>query len=85
MRIFVKSLSEKIITLEVGSSDTIYSLKSKIHDKEGIPPHWQRLIHVGNCMPLEDGLTLAHYNIKEESTIHIVVWDYINDGYILKP
>ncbi|KAG2352330.1 ubiquitin-related domain-containing protein, partial [Suillus spraguei] len=71
IRLYVKSLTHKTITLGAESCDTIHVLKSKIQDIEGTAVDDQRLIFAGK--PLEDDRTLSDYNIQNDSTIHFIL------------
>ena len=59
------------ITLDVDPSDTIASVKVKIQTKEGIPADHQRLVFAGK--QLEDSRTLSSYNIRNFSTVDLIL------------
>jgi hypothetical protein len=82
MHIFIKTMTGKILSLRVKSSDMILDVKLKIVDEERILVHLQRLIldikqldgsptHMH--MQLDDSSTLAHYKIEEDSSLHLVL------------
>ena len=72
MQLFVKTLTGRTITIEVKPTDTIETLKSKIQDKEGIPPDQQIIIFHGDM--LEDSKTLNdYYCIQKEFTVYLIL------------
>lgn len=69
MQIFVETLSGKTIAMEVEGSNTVETLKSKVHDQEGTPPDLQLMF---NGQLLEDKHTLSHYGLQNESVVLLV-------------
>jgi len=71
MQIFVKTLIGKSITLSVEANDLVEDVKMMVEDREGVPAEKQRLVFAGK--QLENGHTLAEYNVQKESTLHLVL------------
>jgi len=71
MQIFVKTLTRKTLQFNMEPSDMIITIKNKIHEIEAIHPTHQRLIYAGRH--IEDNRTLSYYNIRNETTLHLVL------------
>ena len=71
MQIFVQMSTGKTNTLNVEPDDTINTVKSIIHNTEGIPKAQQRLTFQG--LLVEDTTSLQDAGIKHESTLHLDV------------
>ncbi|XP_047068496.1 polyubiquitin-like [Lolium rigidum] len=71
MRIFVRELKGKTITLQVERTEIIDNVKMKIYQVDGCRPAQQRLLFAGR--QLENDRTLADYTIRKDDTLHLVL------------
>ena len=69
MQVFVITLSNQTLALEVEAGDSVENLKAKIQDKTDIAPDKQFIYFQGK--KLEDGKTLSDYNIQRESVLYL--------------
>ena len=71
MQIFVKTIAGNEMTFDAKLSDTIKSLKAKIHTATGHAIYKQRLIFEDTV--LEDGSKLSDYNIQNADSLTLVI------------
>ena len=65
-------MTGQTITLSsIHSSDTIKTIKSKIHERTKIPIIRQHLLY--NSKLLNDNYNLSNYDIKKNSTLHLTL------------
>ncbi len=76
MQIFIVTSADKTIALEVEPGESVDNIKAKIQDAEGIPVDQQDL-YFGNKL-LEDGHTLADYNVMKGATLMLKYNIYIS-------
>lgn len=79
MQVFCKTLTGKVITIEVPRvGATVAHLVLGIVREEGIPPGQMRLVFFGKQLPTGPDATgmgkpLSDYNMSEHATVHLVL------------
>ena len=71
MKLHIRSLTGKTITVEVDATDTIECVKQKIYSTEGIPIDQQRLTFAGKL--LENERTVQDYNIQADALLNLIL------------
>jgi hypothetical protein len=72
VRVFVKTLTSKVLTYHISPNFTAAELKLLIQDDQGIHEDWQRLIFSGKQMEA-DKTVMSYYGVKADSTVHLVL------------
>jgi hypothetical protein len=71
-QITVKDISGRVVSLNDITFDMkISRVKEKLEEKEGIPPHQQRLFH--GVKELSEEKEVSHYKIEPNSTLYLVL------------
>lgn len=70
-QILIRMLDGQTVPLEVGSSETVEHVKTRIEYQTQIPVHQQRLLFASQ--QLEDNRTLSSYNIRNNAELHLVM------------
>lgn len=69
--VFARTPTNAVITLNVDASDSIENVKAKIQDHSGLLPMFQTISFAAQT--LEDGRTLADYNIQNQATLRLAL------------
>jgi ubiquitin-large subunit ribosomal protein L40e len=70
MQVFVEGLAGETTTVRAEPNDTVEAFKCLLRATKGYPLDLQRIVYAGRN--LEDGRTLASYNVTSESTLQLV-------------
>ena len=79
-QIFIKSLTGKIITVDIDETTTIMQIKEQIEEREGIPTYQQRLVCGGK--ELENNQVAKEAKMDQVPASHLLI-DYASVN--LKP
>lgn len=71
VEIRIRSLTGRIIPVEIGLEQRVSDLKEVVEVKEGIPPQQQRFLFAGR--QLDDEKTLAECGVAAGSDLHLVL------------
>uniref|UniRef100_K7FNI8 2'-5'-oligoadenylate synthetase like n=1 Tax=Pelodiscus sinensis TaxID=13735 RepID=K7FNI8_PELSI len=71
MQIFVKAHNGRTSVYDVRTNDTVLSLKTRVENQTGVHASQQRLTY--DTKELQDDHTLAHYRIRSQSTIFLLL------------
>jgi hypothetical protein len=71
IQVFVKTIVGVTTVYEVETTLTVSELKKRIEDREGVPVAQLRLVYAGR--ELEDGQTLGHYGVIDQSNLFMVL------------
>jgi ubiquitin C len=69
--LYIRTLIGKTVTIKVVPNASIWNLKTKVFEAEGIPQDEQRMIYTGK--QLEDDLTIRDYGVNDGDTVHLVL------------
>lgn len=81
MVIYVKLVTGRTVTLDVDPHDTVENIKQSLINNGWLEPTTQQAViqHAGH--ELEDGRSLADYNIKPEASIYIAIVNKWKGGW----
>lgn len=73
VQIFIKTITNKTVVLEISLDSTIGELKQQIYMKDGIAVETQKFIFAGKYISYDNNKTLRELNIEKDSIIHIML------------
>jgi large subunit ribosomal protein L40e/ubiquitin C len=73
VQIFIKTITNKTVVIEISLDNTIGELKQMIYIKEGICIETQKFVFGGKYISYDNKKTLRELNIEKDSIIHIML------------